>query len=371
MFKDLFINATILVSALFITGQRFAERPLTNRSSTKEKFFIGAAAGVVGSILVIYSMRVTNTVVVDFRYIVLMVAALHGGIVSCFLAGIIIAVFRLFFFGISKAAVAGAIFLITAAAGCSIINVLITGRKKKWLFMTCFCILNTLAVLTVLLKNFSLLLRTFTIFSACFLILSFLVYHYSQRIALSNKLIRMLKEESTKDFLTGLNNVRSFDDFYNKTFTNAVNNNQAFSLLIIDIDHFKKVNDTYGHPSGDEILRQLADILVKCCRSNDFVSRNGGEEFTVLLPNCPSEKALLIAERLRKEVENHQFSMPTGKQLKITVSIGLASYPNMQGDHENLYKNADTALYEAKNHGRNMVCAYHIDGGIHCELTER
>jgi diguanylate cyclase len=164
--------------------------------------------------------------------------------------------------------------------------------------------------------------------------------------------------ESSKDFLTGLNNVRNFDKLYNACLLEAYGNSEDLSVAIIDIDHFKRVNDKYGHQAGDTILRQLGLILQHSCRNFDIVSRNGGEEFSILLKNCPNKVACEIAERIRKRVEAHKFALPDNKQINITVSIGVASYPDTAQDNESLYKNADKALFEAKNCGRNRVCNY-------------
>lgn len=126
---------------------------------------------------------------------------------------------------------------------------------------------------------------------------------------------------------------------------------------MIDIDFFKKVNDTYGHAEGDAVLRELGKILLKSCRSYDIVSRNGGEEFTILLLDCPEIQALQIAERVRYSVETHPFIMTNETQINITVSIGVSSYPEATNKIEKLLELADETLYIAKRTGRNKVCS--------------
>lgn len=127
--------------------------------------------------------------------------------------------------------------------------------------------------------------------------------------------------------------------------------------MMIDIDHFKKVNDTCGHPAGDEVLRQLATILIENSRSFDVVSRIGGEEFTIILPDCSSTQAYEVGERIRSAVENNEFCMEQ-KNLKITISIGIASYPEHSDDPHELLFLADKSMFEAKKTGRNKVVVH-------------
>lgn len=170
---------------------------------------------------------------------------------------------------------------------------------------------------------------------------------------------RWYKQESNIDFLTGLNNVRQFNKLYNMLINNEKNSYRIFSLLYIDVDFFKNVNDTYGHENGDIVLRKLSEILKKTCRSIDIISRNGGEEFSVILLDCPYERALEIAERIRKNVENTPIELSNKTKINITISIGVASYPNPISNLDMLRESADKALYEAKKTGRNKVVSFH------------
>ena len=130
------------------------------------------------------------------------------------------------------------------------------------------------------------------------------------------------------------------------------------SLLIFDIDFFKKINDTYGHDIGDEVLRILAEISRKEMRYSDVLARFGGEEFIVLLPNTSLEDASVIAERLCKKIEQHQICIENKFFINFSVSIGVAQLEPQQKDLNLLIKQADIALYEAKKNGRNQVAIY-------------
>ncbi|XQF94525.1 GGDEF domain-containing protein (plasmid) [Pseudoalteromonas espejiana] len=125
-----------------------------------------------------------------------------------------------------------------------------------------------------------------------------------------------------------------------------------FAILEIDIDFFKRVNDTFGHDIGDEVLKSLTNIIKSLCRKGDIVARTGGEEFILILPHEDSQSAFNIAQRLRNTVADTQ--MQTAGF--ITVSIGIATWPHHSEDIEQVFKSADKALYYAKNHGRNRCC---------------
>ncbi len=179
--------------------------------------------------------------------------------------------------------------------------------------------------------------------------------------AMAEKLERSqaeLKELATHDGLTGLYNHRTFHALLEDELARAKRFNRPVSLLMIDIDHFKRVNDTHGHLAGDAILKQLSDLLLRQARAIDRVCRYGGEEITAILPETENAAALNIAERLRATVEREQLDIGDGRIVSVTVSIGLASWPAQAGDAETLVAAADTAMYAAKQAGRNRVCRY-------------
>lgn len=167
------------------------------------------------------------------------------------------------------------------------------------------------------------------------------------------------------DALTGLYNVREFSDTLRKSMRHAHLRGEKLSLLLVDIDFFKNVNDTYGHPAGDEVLKELGKVLVSVCRSFDIVSRNGGEEFSIILPDCPFSHAIEIGERVRSAVSKHPFFLPNRECITITVSIGVATYPETAANSEGLIQLADDGLYHAKRTGRNKVASLHkVEAGV-------
>lgn len=172
---------------------------------------------------------------------------------------------------------------------------------------------------------------------------------------------RAIEEQMLYDPLTGVHNRHSFEMFLQNYASLSMRNNTPFSCIMIDADHFKKVNDTFGHLTGDEVLRQLGSILTDSLRGNDVVCRYGGEEFVLLLPGSELGDALLVAERLRVRVAE-TISLPCGHCF--TVSSGCSEYRPGEEEHEFL-KRADNALYAAKGAGRNCVCMAKGDDIIH------
>jgi diguanylate cyclase (GGDEF)-like protein len=156
------------------------------------------------------------------------------------------------------------------------------------------------------------------------------------------------------DELTRLYSVRHFHYSIEREFQTLVTTGGSITLLMIDIDNFKRVNDTYGHPVGDVVLRQSAQCLLRSIRDNDLAFRYGGEELVVLLPSTEAEGGASVAERIRGRIENYIFEEGS-HQLRITVSIGLASYPQHAANPKDLLSAADTALYTAKKTGKNRV----------------
>ena len=189
-------------------------------------------------------------------------------------------------------------------------------------------------------------------------------------ISLLTEMICILKELnknwerlSLTDALTDIPNRRCFDEYIEREWKRAIRQSESVSLLLIDVDFFKKFNDEYGHPRGDECLQEIAFALKDSIqRPGDLVARFGGEEFAVILPNTKSEGAAVLAERMRKNIENLHLTHSGSPSSSVTVSIGVATAetPTIEG-YEWLLLNADRALYCAKENGRNQIAqsAFH------------
>jgi diguanylate cyclase (GGDEF)-like protein len=169
-------------------------------------------------------------------------------------------------------------------------------------------------------------------------------------LALRNAwLLEQVQRLAATDGLSKIANRRTFESTLEREVARATRSAEHLSLVMIDIDHFKRLNDEHGHQSGDEVLRNVAAALSCECRDFDTPARYGGEEFAIVLPGCGPDEALLIAERLRRAVAAAPGVVP------ITASAGVATYPGHAGDADTLVRAADDALYESKRAGRNRT----------------
>lgn len=168
----------------------------------------------------------------------------------------------------------------------------------------------------------------------------------------------LLKNQATRDPLTSLYNRRYFEDEVNKRIANARLNNGTYCVLMTDVDLFKRVNDTYGHKTGDKVLIELAGACERALRDNDIVARYGGEEFVIYLDDVTIEKAQTVAERLRETIAGLQVLSDDGRTVTFTISIGISS-SKVSDNIDTLIKTADEALYKAKQNGRNRVEVFH------------
>jgi two-component system cell cycle response regulator len=169
-------------------------------------------------------------------------------------------------------------------------------------------------------------------------------------------IINGLCELSLKDPLTGLANRRHLCAVQERTIDGVARSGSPALLLMLDIDHFKKVNDTYGHHAGDQVLRAVAKCLASCVRPMDTLARYGGEEFAVVLPNCHTSFGITVAERIRQTVESLAIQVSPGITIHVTVSVGGAYAPEWVRSTAALWtERADVQLYKAKTEGRNRV----------------
>lgn len=354
IFEQLFENLAILISIIFLSTS-FIGAPYPN-SSIKKKILRGIIGGILCNILMHFSIKIGPSFIIDLRHIPIYLLSFYGGALPALIAMIFTIVGRLLI-GVNSSAYASIIFIILSTTFSLFVSKSNFSKNIKIFCMLTFSNI-LLSIMTYLLfkdKNlleFELLISYWIISYLAGYIAFYTIRFLSEREILFDK----YKSESMIDGLTGLNNFRQFDEIFNSLVNELSTRIQNLSLLYIDIDYFKKINDTYGHYEGDVVLKELGIILKNYTRSYDTVSRNGGEEFTVLLPDCKLNRALEIAERIRKSVEENEFTLTSGEVTKLTISIGVSSYKDTTNDPFLLIEDADKALYRAKKSGRNKVC---------------
>jgi len=352
MLKDLFVNAAILIACISIGSQIFLNKEITASSPLKLKLFFGTMSGILGILLIGNRVMIAQpNITLDFRNIAIMLSALYCGLVPATITGLIIGIYQLS--DLSIIAISKFITAIVIAVGCGFISRLVLSRLKKWIIMSLYTLIVP-TITFILVIDRSILLKLIPIYWIIISTASVFVYLYIGYLDVSKLTYTKYQQDSSKDHRTGLNNVRKFDNEFNKII-NGLTDKSLIIMFYIDIDFFKEVNDTYGHQNGDKVLEDLGIILLSSSSSSDIVSRNGGEEFSILMTDCPRDKVMEVAERIRRVVEEHKFYLMDGQKINITVSIGVAIYPDTVDDINQIVTKADSALYEAKRTGRNRV----------------
>lgn len=352
LFKDLFMNFCILATFSFF-GSMFWNYINANFNASHyiKRQLIGIFFGFLGAIQMQFTFPVGDNVLLDLRQISILLSVSMGGSVAGITTTIMIMITRVILSQtISLSTILG---LMNAAVLCGVATWIFAQNIsffRKWLYSGFVLTILALVSLTIVLGSdeWIEILVFIVVESAA----TMFIFMLTRSLRKNNELFEKASKEAQFDFLTGLYNPRAFEQKFEQLQHQETEN--AHSLLFIDIDHFKKVNDEYGHPAGDAVLFQLANVIQQSIRSTDYCARKGGEEFAVWLEYCQLTEAKKIAETLRINVEKKKFILPDGKVIHITISIGIGMYPVLLWDE--LLEKTDQALYEAKQQGRNRSC---------------
>lgn len=200
------------------------------------------------------------------------------------------------------------------------------------------------------------------------LILACTIQHFAMQTL--KKQISRLMEHSSTDKLTELYNRNYLDLFLEKQIETSSKSKTPVSIIMVDLDHFKEINDNYGHVVGDHVLTIFAGVVLKCVRKTDIIARYGGDEFIVVLPDTDTETAESIAERIRRDVESEPIPPVNSKLINsVSCSVGVSTYPVHCDSKRNLIQTSDIALYEAKRSGRNRTVVYNMDRMARIDLV--
>lgn len=319
----------------------------------------GLLFGIYGTVLMNYSFPLNETTIVDLRHLAIVTAAVYLGGLASVISGLVISILRIVMFGMSSAAIDAA--FVMTIIGLSGVYFAYAPWSRLTKIITMNLLGMTLIFVILMLNTTSMnsLMKVYPLQMTISFVGGIFIYFIAEFINKSNEMLFLLERKATTDHLTNLSNRRQFEKSLELELERAREYKQKLSLLVIDIDRFKKVNDTFGHTSGDAVLKQLGQLLIEHTRSADIVSRNGGEEFAILLLDCGHHQAMAIAESIRQSVEKYHFALPDGNTIRLTISIGVAVFPDHCDDRDDndFFEQADRALYEAKNTGRNRVCA--------------
>ncbi|HAM62351.1 MAG TPA: hypothetical protein DCP62_01390 [Erysipelotrichaceae bacterium] len=354
MILAIFQNFCILITGVVFVMHYLREKNLHEIRSTWFRFFMGVIAGGIAMVLLGSSFLVDpiRQIVLDFRYVPVFVISIYGGWISTLVATLIIATYRWVINDIS--AVSTAMALATVWIGLSY-SVIFSVRKPLLLRVSLAMLVHTIIMYfasyaifdTSALRLQTLMIHLFITFAA-----SYIVWKYVEFALGEIRVYQRFRSEATTDYLTSLSNRRKFSHELNAAIQRCQRKDETISLLYLDIDRFKAINDEFGHAIGDDVLRKFAGVLMMTCRIYDGLYRIGGEEFAVILQDCTLENARIVAERIRQNILDFEYSL-TG-EANVTTSVGVAGFV-MGISAEEMMGKADDALYQAKNAGRNCV----------------
>lgn len=380
MLKDFFSNSTILIALFTVMGQILKNKPLHPSSTYRTKLYWGICYGVLGNILMIFSFQINLTTIADLRHLAIVVAAVFGGWIPAMIASALIALGRIFLFGITETAFVAAISALLTGIVCGWFSNLNIHPTLKAFYMNLIGLFFISIVFSLYIEDAGTLLNVLMLHYLISLIGGFFAYHVSVYIANSNaaerelnhSLIKLKESEqelhkanellnhlSYMDGLTGIGNRRHFDEILNKEWSRLSSSNSPLTLLMFDIDYFKKYNDTYGHLAGDQCLQTITSAIKNLVANNPYITfcRYGGEEFALILTKTKLDKGIAIAELIQKKVQSLKIEHSSSEISDIvTISIGIASIiPSIDAKPKDLIHLADTSLYTSKMNGRNTI----------------
>ncbi len=270
-----------------------------------------------------------------------------------------IVIFEIFLIGV------GIVFLVRAFFPIQqlILELNDTSLQKRWKVLSLLILFFVIsyAIFALNLWLIQELLNPLSIVAALMLfgggVFVFLVGQLALHTMSDVKKIALLQKESITDGLMGIKNRRYFEGRLHEEVAHSKRYKLPLSLMLLDVDHFKMINDTYGHKAGDDVLKNLSALIVKMVRDSDVVARYGGEEIAIIAPSTPKNEAEFLAERLRGAIEKTTIATidTTQEVIQVTVSIGISTLGPVVQDRDALVEEADNALYAAKSQGRNKV----------------
>lgn len=354
---DLLHNLTLLMSGFYLLG-KLSPHPITVDSKRSIRILYGISLSVLSWLLMQLTIEPVPGVLVDLRHIPVIVAAYFAGPLPTMIVTIVIILYR-FSVNLNSSAYAAALFITLIAVGTSLlVKWLPIYSKRTFTIVTVYATVLHGIVLTYVLADSGFIIDILSVVLPASFISSWIALVIIRDIRLTKQSMRTWQQTAQRDFLTGLHNFRAFTDHFDDLKQQTILQQHEVALITIDIDHFKHVNDTFGHEAGDEVLRQFASRLRDGVTDAGFISRNGGEEFSVLVEQLTEPKVLALAEQLRERIATTPFQLTNGAQLPLTASFGVAHFPKSTPEIQQLVTDADIALYHSKQNGRNQVTLF-------------
>ncbi|MBM7577801.1 diguanylate cyclase [Jeotgalibacillus terrae] len=355
MLRDFIINISIMISFTFVWHQLFKRNQLKLQSGLSLKVIDGLIAGVFGVLLMNFSFTINDITILDLRHVAIAMVAFYGGFIPAMIAsGVVIA--GRYMIDVNYSSHVALFMILAIGLGTGLIGQYVKwGVWKKWTLLLVYA--HSIFFIAFWIVSDSIVeVAGAALFHAVMAIGGgYFVLYFARYIRKATDTFYEIQENARKDPLTELFNVRSFDHYYNHYMNEYIETGNPVGLIMLDIDYFKQINDTFGHSAGDEVLKEVAIRLRELTGHQGIISRNGGEEFTVLLPDINKQELKKLAEKVRRGIDDHTFKLKDGTALHLTVSSGVShTHADLK---EELFESADSALYIAKQAGRNQVCA--------------
>ncbi|GAA0315266.1 GGDEF domain-containing protein [Oceanobacillus oncorhynchi subsp. incaldanensis] len=358
---DFFINLCVIITLTVLYVPLRSKLKITAMPFWQKGIIDGVLCGLNSVMLIIFSIEVAEGALVDLRFIPIMLMILLEGLFPAVIASIVVIAGRFLIGGMSDFSVSAVFLMIALVIGFQLIHKLYQPHQGKRTYIKAVVMIfysNIVFTITMMFhfqNDYLSLLSFLPVYCFISFVGGLTSLFFVRYLGKTEMLLAKYKEEVSTDFLTGLQNMRSFEKVWGQVVNKAVIKEEKLTILSLDIDQFKQINDTYGHPAGNQILTQFGDILSRNIRSFDMAFRNGGDEFSIVLPNCSIENALEVAERILEDVKAHPFQISQKESIYITVSIGAATYPDTCSNPLQIIHQADEALYKAKHSGKNQV----------------
>lgn len=355
-FEDLLINVSLVITLIFIFMKVRWGKGEDPFFGLKPWMVDGFAGGIMGMLLMHFSIAVAQGTIADFRHLPIVLLMLFVGRKSALISTLIIASGR-FIFSVSLSSYIALVVSIFLYVGLLVIDMWKRDTKlmDKAVTMILYSSFLYTAVLITRITDTSILYPLVILYGVISVAGGLFSVFFMNYVRTTEYLLRKYEIESTVDYLTGLKNVRKFNQLFRHYHKESESNGQPLAIAIIDIDHFKKVNDVHGHAAGDFILMEMAQIFETILDKEAYVFRKGGEEFVALFPSVQYGRVVTLMETCRKRVEHHPFEINDYNKVFSTISIGISQYPSTVSEISELIDTADQKLYKAKQQGRNIV----------------
>lgn len=353
--NNFIINFCLLFTTITLLFLPFRNQPrITPKTHLKTRLILGGIAGLISVLLMFNSIQI-DVARIDLRIIPVAIAMMFGGLPSAIITGLMIIGTR---FLLTPADQLEGVIVSTVVIGLFIGTIGIVRRYVRMTFwnfelMIGIGIFYSLPAIYLLTNSWSTFFKISVAYIFFNLLAGYVTYQLLAELRRHFENIQYQQKLAMTDALTGLANRRRLDD----SLSLVGSAEDGYSLILIDIDFFKHVNDTYGHDAGDDVLRQLGTTLASLVRPDDLVGRYGGEEFLIILPDTSAEETKKIAELARMTVARNLFPTTSVPELQITISLGIAHSSDSYTSLEALQQ-ADKALYYSKKSGRNRSTVY-------------